>query len=403
MKIKFIVVLAIILFQPCKAQQSQTKVPLPKIENYTKGELEIKVETFGSKTPITVGKITEDGTIHFNFPTLDLKAMGENEEAYFFSMRKMGRIVGLFVCDEKEVTENTETVGAIEVKHFFLYKYGQIVGEIRPATQKEVLDNDYAIGSRISWFYSNGEGNVKATCIVYENDENADDGLDRNTIRNKTSYDIRFEEGWNIVTHRLLEKKDMEIDNYKFSRRLIEEKTSVSAIPPSINWYLNYTANDELLEIEHQLVMLKPIAKQQYESWLPKKIGDLKRTDYEIGKKLERMPTLNNVNLLFEKGAKKIDLTIVDCAGNKDAASMYTLMEDMGSRDWKDKTETGYRSASKIDDKRVLTTYNEKEVKTTLNYNSNGRFLIKAEATQIKPEELWGTLKGIQIEKLMKN
>ncbi len=36
--------------QFCKAQQTQTA--LPKVENYTKGELEIKVETFGSETNI---------------------------------------------------------------------------------------------------------------------------------------------------------------------------------------------------------------------------------------------------------------------------------------------------------------------------------------------------------------
>ena len=66
----------------------------------------------------------------------------------------------------------------------------------------------------------------------------------------------------------------------------------------------------------------------------------LKRTGYEIGKKIERMPTLNNVNVLFEKGSQTIDLTIVDCVDSKDAAGLYTLTMDMLSRDWKDKTKT---------------------------------------------------------------
>jgi len=385
-----------------EAQITKSETDLPKIENYTKGELEIKVETFGSKTPIPVGKITEDGAIHFNFSKLDLNAMAENEEAYFFSMRKMDRIVGLFVCHDKEVAENAENVGAIEVRNFFLYKYGQIVGEMRPGTQKEILDNDFAIGSTISWFYSDGDGKVKATCITYEDDVNAQDGLDRNNIRNKTSYDISFKEGWNIVEHKLLETKEIEDDNGKFKRRLIEEKTSVNKMPNTINWYLNYTANDELLEIEHQLYIQTPIAKEEYENWMPKKLGNLKRTAYEIGKTLERMPTLNNIELLFEKGNEKATVTIVDCANNKDAASVYTLMLDMTSRDWKDDTETGYSSASKMDDTRVMTVYNENEVKTTLNYNTNGRFMIKAEATNIKPEELWESLKTLNIENLAK-
>jgi len=381
--------------QFCKAQQIQTA--LPKVENYTKGELEIKVGTFGSENPISVGEIATDGTIHFNFPKLDLNAM---EETYFFSMQKIGRAVGMFVCHDKEVEVNTEIVKAIEIKNIFLYKYGQQVGALFPATQKEMLEDEYVIGSTISWFYSEGDGEFKANCTTYEDDETAKDGLDRNTIQNKTSYDISFNKGWNIVTHRLLEKKDITKGTYQFSRRLIEQKTSVAKIPPTINWYIKYWANDELLEIEHELVILKPITKQHYESWLPKKLGKLKRTHYEIGKRLERMPTTNNVNLLFEKSTKKIDLTIVDCAGNKDAASTYTLMKDMASRDWKDKTETGYRSASKMDDKRVIIDYNEKEVKTMVSYNANGRFLIKAEAIDIKPEALWEFLKDLNIKDL---
>ena len=135
---------------------------------------------------------------------------------------------------------------------------------------------------------------------------------------------------------------------------------------------------------------------------MPKKLGKLKRTNYEIGKELERMPSLNNVNLLFEKGSKTIDLTIVDCAGNKDAADAYTLIMSMASRDWKDDKETGYKSAAEIDDIRVLTEYNTKENKTKLYYNSNGRFVIKAEATDIKPEELWQYLKTLNLETLIK-
>ncbi len=385
------------LFQSAKAQKMQSTSP--KIENYTKGELEIKIAPFGLENPISVGKVTADGTIHFDFPEIDLNA---TEETPFFSMQKMGRAVGMFVCHDKEVEQNTETVEAIEIKDVFLYKYGQQVGALLRATQKEMLDDDFVIGSTISWFYSNGEGEFKANCTTYEDDETAKDGLDRNTIRNKTSYNISFKKGWNIVSHSLLEKKDITTDTGQYSKRLIEQKESVANIPATMNWYLNYWANDELIEIEHQLVELKPITKQHYESWLPKKLGNLKRTSYEVGKKLERMPTTNNVNLLFEKGAQKTDVTIVDCAGNKDAASMYTLMKDMASRDWKDKTETGYRSASKMDDKRVMIDYNEKEAKTLASYIANGRFLVKAEATNVKPEELWKHLKTLNLETLIK-
>ena len=396
-KIYILFLLALIHFQPCKAQQSQTT--LPKIENYTKGELEIKVVPFDLDNPISIGKVTADGTIHFNFPETHL---GTTDETPFYSTQKIGRAVGMFVCHDKEIEENTETVTVIEVKDIFLYKYGQQVGALLRATEKEEIENKFRIGSStLSWFLSSGKGVFKATCIAYEGDGLGKGGLDKNNLANKTSYDISFKKGWNIVEHKLLKTKVLEDDRGKFSRRLIEEKTSVANIPNTIKWYLKYWANDEYLEIEHQLVKQVPISKERYETWLPNKLGNLKRAAYEIGKDLERMPTLNNIELLFEKGSKKATVTIVDCAQNKEAASVYTLMLDMASRDWKDKTETGYRSAEKMDDKRVMIEYNEKEAKTLLSYNANDRFLIKVDATNVKPEELWEALKSLDFEKLI--
>lgn len=395
-KIYVFVVSVFILFQFSNAQKQQTT--LPKIEDYSKGELEIKVAPFGLDDPISVGKITADGAIHFNFPEIHL---GITDETPFYSTQKIGRAVGMFVCHDKEIIEHTETVTAIEVKDVFLYKYGQRVGALLRATDEDALNNEFRIGSKLSWFISSGEGVFKATCSVYELDGLGKGGLDKNNLRNKTSYDVSFKKGWNIVEHKLLEVKELEDDRGKYSRRLIEEKISISKIPNKMNWYLNYWANDEFLEIEYQLFKQTPVAKGQYESWLPKKLGNLKRKTYEIGKELERMPTLNNVELLFEKGTKKATVTIVDCANNKKAASMYTLMLDMGSSDWKDKTETGYRSASNMDDTRVMIDYNEKEAKTLLSYNANGRFLIKAEAINMKPEAVWETLKQLQLETLI--
>lgn len=399
MKIKTCVLFLFVftLFQSSIAQKAQTTPP--KIENYTKGELEIKVAPFGLENPISIGKITADGTIHFNFPETHL---GTTDETPFYSTRKIGRAVGMFVCHDNEIEENTETVTAIEVKDVFLYKYGQQVGALLRSTQKEKLKNEFSIGSTVSWFISSEKGVFKATCTAYEEDGLGKGGLDKNNLRNKTSYDISFKKGWNIVEHKLLETKEIENGGQKFSRRLIEEKTSITKMPKTMNWSLKYWANDEALEKEHQLSLLTPITKEQYEKWLPKKIGNLKRTAYEIGKKIERMPTLNNIQLLFENGLKKATVTIVDCANNKDAASVYTLMEEMASRAWKDKTDTGYRSASKMDDTPVMIEYNETEAKTILSYNTNARLIIKAEATNIKPEELWNFLKDLQIEKLTK-
>jgi len=382
-------------FQPCKAQQSKTELPI--IENYTKGELEIKVTPFGMENPISVGKVTADGTIHFNWNS-DISSI-KDPDLY---MSSITNTVGMTFCNDKEIEQSNEEAKAAETKELFLYKYGQAVGALYPATQKEIEDNNgvnrsasLVLGSTISWAYSDSEVLFKAKCTVNNKRENVYD------FKEVANYTIHFNKGWNMILNTLAEKEDWKNGDEIGSLPKTISKTSITKIPNTINWYLKYWANDELIEIKHQLLSETPITKKQYENWLPKKLGNLKRTNYEIGKELERMPTNNNVNLVFEKGSKKIDLTIVDCVGSKDAASVYTLIMDMVSRDWKDKTETGYNSASEMDGKRVMTEYNEKEAKTTLNYNANGRFLIKAEAIDMTPEELWVTLENLQLEKLI--
>jgi len=394
MKTKLTIVFAIILFQLCNAQQLQTV--LPKIENYTKGELEIKVAPFGLEHPISVGKITADGTIHFNWPALDLNKI-EDSDLYKTPIKQF--IGGSFCKDPNAVITN-KNVKPVKVEYLYLHKYNQVVGYIVPSTQIALQGqghNKEQLGSTLYWVYSENETSAKASCSKNKRWEGAYD------FNETTVYDFQFKKGWNLVSYTLKEIEEWDNGKKKGSLPKTKMVQSVAKIPSNIHWNLNYTADDELLEIEHKLVTQTPITKEQYESWLPKKLGNLKRTTYEIGKTLERMPTLNNIEFIFEKGNKKTTVTLVDCAGNKDAASMYTLMKDMASRDWKDDQETGYRGASKMDDTRVMTVYNEKEAKTTLNYNANGRFLVKAEGTNIKPEELWEILKGLQIEKLLKN
>jgi len=389
-KIHIVLLLSIIYFQPCIAQQSQTT--LPKVENYTKGELELKITSFGENNPITIGKIMEDGTIHFNWLEADLSKTNEND----YMTRSIERFYGGKFCRNSTPVISNENAQLVETKFIYLFKYGQPVGAIIPSTQKNKEHQKDRLGSTINWIYSDSDTSVKAKCSenmawedLYDFDQNI-------------AYDLKFKKGFNLVSNSLTAIEEWDTEKEKGSLPKTRIIKSIDQIPANIHWQLKYWANDELLEIEQKLNNLKPITKQQYENWLPKKLGNLKRTGYEIGKTIDRMPTLNNVNVLFEKGSKKIDLTIVDCAGSKEAADAYTIIMDMASRDWKDKTETGYRSAADMDDKRVLTEYNEKEVKTTLNYNANKRFVIKAEAANIKPEELWEYLKTLNLEMLIK-
>ena len=388
MKIKLTVLLAIILFQFSKAQTS-----LPKVENYTKGELELKITSFGDKNPITIGKVMADGTINFKWPELDLSEFNDNN----YWTKSIESFYGGKFCRNSNAVISNKNAILVETKFIYLFKYGQPVGCIIPSTQKNKEHNVDLLGSTINWVYSDSEGSVKAKCSEKKEWE------DLYSFDQTIAYDLKFKKGFNLLSNTLTAIEEWDNEKEKGSLPKTRSIQSIDQIPTNIHWQLKYWANDELLEIEQKLNNLKPITKQQYENWLPKKLGNLKRTGYEIGKTIDRMPTLNNVNVLFEKGSKKIDLTIVDCVDSKEAAYAYTIIMDMASRDWKDKTETGYRSAADMGDKRVLTEYNEKETKTTLNYNANERFVIKAEATIMKPDELWEYLKQLEIEKLIRN
>ncbi len=375
---------------PCKAQQIKTSSP--KIENYTKGELEIKITSFGENNPITIGKIMADGTIHFNWSEANLS--NTNDKNYL--TRSIENFYGGKFCRDSNAVVTNENAILVETKFIYLFKYDQPVGVIIPSTQIGQEHRKDQLGSTINWIYSDSETNVKANCIEKKEWKDRHYSFDETT-----AYDLTLKKGFNIVSSTLTAIEEW--DNGKINGSLpktIIIKT-VDQIPSNMNWHVKYWANDELLEIEYQLFKLKPITKQQYESWLPKKLGNLKRTGYEIGKTLERMPTLNNVNLLFEKGSKTIDLTIVDPAGNKDAASVYTLMKDMSDSEWKDKTESGYRSSTKMDGTPVLVEYNEGEKKSILSYNAKDRFLIKAEGVNMSPEELWEYLKKLGVENLV--
>jgi len=401
LKISIAIIISLMILS-CKSQQnSTTKSVVPKIENYTKSELEIKVVPFGYGSEITVGKVLKDGTIHFIKWPDNIDA--NDYENGFEMQTNIKFTVGMNVCNEKQIIEenNIDNAKVIEVRNLWVYKYGQQVGSLFPATQKEMQDNGgsnresgLVLGSTFFWIYSEGNSNFKAKCTTDQEWENSYD------IKKITTYDIQLKKGWNIVQHTLLEKEDWINDTDKGSLPKTISVKTIASIPSNINWYLKYWANDELLELEHKLFEQTPITKKQYENWLLENLGDLKRTNYEIGKKIERLPTTNNINLLFEKETKKIDITIVDCVGNKDAGNLYTTILDMTSTEWKEETETGYHSVAKLDNIPVLIDYNKDEALTTLTYNTNGRFLIKAEAINIKPEELWNQLKQLEIEKL---
>jgi len=117
---------------------------------------------------------------------------------------------------------------------------------------------------------------------------------------------------------------------------------------------------------------LTPITKQQFEKWVPKKIGDLSLTTSEYGKLPKGQKNKNNIRLDYANNTKnkKIELYVVDAAKHPDDMEMVNFMYAIEN------------------DKKA-----EKDIKPYVSqYNKEN----------INAEALWEYIKKLEIEKLLK-
>ena len=154
----------------------------------------------------------------------------------------------------------------------------------------------------------------------------------------------------------------------------------------------------DLEENTKKLAELTPITKEQIKAWMPEEVADLKRTSYNIASQMG----ISTFKLTFKgDDDKKINITISDGAGNGSAiVSMFIMMQNM-EVDKED--ESGYERTQTFDGQRTLIKYQSSEnyQKSTLQCLINQRFGIEANAWKMTPEELWGYIKKLEIDKLI--
>jgi len=230
-------VISILLLISCKSQSNLGTNSLPKVENYTYGELDLKVDLLGVGKEINVGKINENGTIEFNWPEIDQSAI--NESSKFMKVKDVILIGMSSYCRDDEIEENTENCLVVDTEYIYLYKGDRIMGILFPATHEDILKNEpaniyenLALGSSISWVYSKETCVFKANCIKRMEWEGK-----YNFIREK-NYDIQLEKGWNMVQYDIIGKEEW---NDEFGLASMEKKGSkktVNKIPENMNWYI---------------------------------------------------------------------------------------------------------------------------------------------------------------------
>jgi hypothetical protein len=209
-----------------------------RIDGYDKGELELMVAPFGlDGNEINIGKVLADGRIQFEWPNLDVKSIDGSE--YF--MTSVARAAGMSFCSDKTLDQSNEAALAVDSKNLFLYKDGQQVGALYPATAQAMQNNaslnrytSLVLGSELSWYYSDSETTFVATCSV---------GLESEGIYNfkeVTTYNLDLKPGWNLVQSTLSEKEDRANGEEKGSLPKAMSKSTASAVPANIKWHLKY-------------------------------------------------------------------------------------------------------------------------------------------------------------------
>lgn len=226
------ILLFLIIFGQLQICIAQKKL---KIEDYSKGELEIKVSPFGFESPILVGKITADGSIHFNWNN-DISSIKDPE----FFMSSIKNTVGMTFCNDKEIDQDNEDAKSLHCTNLFLYKDGQQVGALMAGTEKGIEDNkgsnrstSLILGSTISWIYADSDVIFNGKCSVNFEQENT------YNFKEVTSYSLHFKKGWNMILNTLVEKEDWKNGTELGSLPKTMTKTSITEIPNTMKWYLN--------------------------------------------------------------------------------------------------------------------------------------------------------------------
>ncbi len=395
-KIYILFLFVFTLVQSCIAQQSQTA--LPKVENQPKGELNythealdlIQMQADGDE--VSLGKIQTDGTINFNLPEYDIKALydGINLEHYIFQSW-FSIDSG---CKDRDVFAKTpfDDVYSQKTNAIYIKKYGLKVGILEAASDKKTVRNHDATQDSLAvlntyyWFYIDRAINYKDEC-------------DKISPRSNELYainivDISFEKGWNFIE----ENTTWDLNNDKsdiYSNQL--KTTAFSKSSPAsekVKWSLRQVANEGKIQTAKKLYNLTPITKKQFEKWAPNKLGDLSVTTKEYGKPPQGQKNKNNIHLIYtnETQKKEIDLYVIDCAKNPDNMNMINFAYAM-ENDGKDEKDI----------KPYITQYSEREKATQLFYKVEDRIIVNASGVNINAEDLWDYIKNLKTEKLIKH
>jgi len=210
MKTNLLLILTIILFQSCKTQQFQNKLPLPKIENQIEGELDYAnggfelVQWQKGGDEISLGSIDKAGNIHFNLPEYDIQALGRNHMEYSlqsqFMMLKCKGKGDYNMMGEALFETAYDDVYSQMYPPMYLKKYGKSVAYVSLVSDERMLlreNFDKIIGRKYYWMYIDRDLEYKDTCIRQS--------FKDPKLEFELTADVAFKKGWNFIQRDLIE------------------------------------------------------------------------------------------------------------------------------------------------------------------------------------------------------
>ncbi|MEE9363499.1 MAG: hypothetical protein V3U92_12955 [Cellulophaga sp.] len=391
----FVMSFALLITWSCKAQKTQTT--LPKVENHLKGELDYTLEALdlvqkqANGEDIILGKINTDGTIHFNLPEYDIKALYDSIPLQHYNFHNWFLIDSS--CKDRDVFAKTpfNDVYSQKTNAIYIKKYGIYVAVLEPVSDEEVLSNNeyvsknLAVGSKYFWFYIDRAITYKDDCIKKGFNGNYD-------IEVVISANIQFKKGWNFIEENLVDIQNFSRGDYHTTmpKKILFTKSSPAS--KKVKWILKQVADDEEIQTVKKLDNLTPITKQQFEKWAPNKLGDLALTTKEHGNPPKGERNKNTIHLIYTSKTKnkEIDLYVVDCAktGDMEMINFSYAMENDGKEE--------------KDIKLYIAQYSERKKATEFLYKVKDRIFVEASAVNINSEDLWEYIQKLNIEKLLK-
>jgi len=359
---------------------------LPKVENHLEGELDythkalelIKKQVNGEE--ISLGKINTDGTIDFNLPEYDIKALYDSVNLQHYKLQQLFKINS--DCKDRDVFEETpfDAIYSEKADAIFIKQYGIYVAVLEAASESAPSSSTYF------WFYIDRDITYKDECIKVSTRSG-------DTYAN-INANFKFEKGWNFIEeNQETVKTNSQGDSLKTHLNKIHFSNS-SPTNKKVKWSLRQIQEDEKIRTAKKLHNLTPLTKEQFEKWTPKKLGDLSITTKEHGNPPRGQKNKNNLHLIYAKDTKEkvIDLYVVDCAKSPDDMEMVNFayaMENDGK--------------AEKDIKPYVAQYNEQEKATKLLYKIDDRIVVNAFGTNINAEALWVYIQKMSVEKLLKN